>query len=1112
MIVSEQSTPLQPEEPPPLPADPSAVPTTAPAMGTLKPSPFLSGFDWVLAVGALVLGLGVASFAVRNSDFWFHLGTGRLIAKGQYQFGKDPFSYTTADRAWINHSWLYDLLTYGLYSTHVAAVVVFKAVVVAGVVLLLLLTRRRSDSLWPGVLCAGLALLAAAPHFTMQPQILSYLFLAFTVYALVMMPAKAGSWRLPIALGVTFWLWSNCDRWFIIGPAIVALYLVGEAIRQKLRQPTEGEERPALGWLAIALVVGVAACMLNPHHVRVWRLPAELLPSSDLSALAKEAEFQALFRSGIERGSFQLEGEGDGNPVNAYAFGLLVVLNLLGFVLNFRKCSLGLLAVNAGLLGLAIVNVAGVPFYVLAAAPATALNFGAIADRARQRSYTPGTLQLLAGSRVLIRMSLLLAGLAAIVACYPGWLHPFREQRRLSLAVDSDPSLEKAARQLQEWRDDGTLTPQAHGLILNPELADYCAWFAPGEKTFFDRRLELHQPTTATYLRLRQQLMPVPPETPSARFQQPVIDIAWLRGFLGANHVTHVAVGTSSKQRNIYDFRLLIRSSTSGDRHFGLLRIIGATSLFGWRHQETISTESFTSMRYNPVRLAFDPNVPRLPDTSDLTPPTPRGFVDKFLFPAAFPAPSSTEAFLTNEYLNYVIERVEISQRESFARHREMVFRAFEVAPPPFQIMCPELLGMILPPPVEPRPAELWSASILSVRAARRAILESPQHPDGYLALAHAYNNSEFFPVTDGMLRDLVVTASLERYLARMTPEIQALNPRDVFGAAMVLVERYLPQQGAPASNELRFDLAVVALKKAINVLRSSPNILDRDRQNAELKRLENRLQLLEKSVRERENSWLNSTRSSPSPVHRALAAEQVGLHLRSLEELKKVDLSEKSKLPPDQWLLAIIETARLQTIVGQPEAAESLLSALEEKQADLLARPDLTALRERFNYLHASNLLILGRFQELIRLEENIGSTRSTVLEQFRNTGLLQAGGMSAARWMTAGLGWLPAQALLAESFRPQLALVIQAGLAQGFRGNPNHIPFIDLVMEQRYAQLVRSELNAHLRLGMNYLEQGDNRLAAQHFRLAARHGPHDKLTDTRVLAELYLRLLNRS
>ena len=100
------------DAPAPLPPEPAAE-SPAPASSaktTLPASPFLAGFDWVLAVCVLTLAFLIASFSVRNSDFWMHLASGRLLATGQYEFGKDPFSFESAGRTWVNHAWLFDFV------------------------------------------------------------------------------------------------------------------------------------------------------------------------------------------------------------------------------------------------------------------------------------------------------------------------------------------------------------------------------------------------------------------------------------------------------------------------------------------------------------------------------------------------------------------------------------------------------------------------------------------------------------------------------------------------------------------------------------------------------------------------------------------------------------------------------------------------------------------------------------------------------------------------------------------------------------------------------------------------------------------------------------------
>src|SRR5437870_3976006 len=73
------------------------------------------GLNGLLAVLVVVLAFLAASFAARNSDLWFHLATGRLIAQGQYSPGTDPFAYTTEHVYWANHAWLFDLALFGFY-------------------------------------------------------------------------------------------------------------------------------------------------------------------------------------------------------------------------------------------------------------------------------------------------------------------------------------------------------------------------------------------------------------------------------------------------------------------------------------------------------------------------------------------------------------------------------------------------------------------------------------------------------------------------------------------------------------------------------------------------------------------------------------------------------------------------------------------------------------------------------------------------------------------------------------------------------------------------------------------------------------------------------------
>src|SRR3954447_23702889 len=103
-----------------------ALPTTPPA----PPAP--RRLDALLGVLVVAFAFLAASFPARNSDFWRHLAAGRLIARGEYTFGGDPFAYTTAGVYCANHAWLFDLALYlGLLSVGGAGLVALKALAVA---------------------------------------------------------------------------------------------------------------------------------------------------------------------------------------------------------------------------------------------------------------------------------------------------------------------------------------------------------------------------------------------------------------------------------------------------------------------------------------------------------------------------------------------------------------------------------------------------------------------------------------------------------------------------------------------------------------------------------------------------------------------------------------------------------------------------------------------------------------------------------------------------------------------------------------------------------------------------------------------------------------------
>ncbi len=205
--------------------------------------------DLVLVFLVVVLAGLLASFPVRNSDFWMHLATGRRILAGEANFGVDPYSFTTAGVYWANAAWGYDVLLYGL--TRLGGgpdqalagylVVGAKALLIALLALVMLLTSRRNQSLWMPAVCTLVGLLAMSFRLILQPTLISALFLALTIFILQFprhedrtrgsRPNSKIYWLLP----VLFLIWANMDEWFVLGPLVVILFLLGQGLQQFFR-------------------------------------------------------------------------------------------------------------------------------------------------------------------------------------------------------------------------------------------------------------------------------------------------------------------------------------------------------------------------------------------------------------------------------------------------------------------------------------------------------------------------------------------------------------------------------------------------------------------------------------------------------------------------------------------------------------------------------------------------------------------------------------------------------------------------------------------------------------------------------------------------------------
>lgn len=274
------------------------------------------------------LGLAVlASFGIRtisNAGIWLHLAIGRSIA-GSGIPRTDPLSYTMAGKPWLDTTWLYDVLVYGVWQAAAAhgVILLHVAAVVLAFVLLIPSARRYANDTGTGMalLLSGWIL---APVFVPAPAIFALVFPALFI-GLLTRPGL-GLTKAAAILAAQ-WVWTQIHGSFLLGPCICFLFAIPE--------DTAGARRKTP-----YLLLGAAAVMITLLNPYGWWLHVYVVASAGNVAATFVQEwispFSNLFRgqlvehavtAGLVLGAVGIMTYRDRLPV------ALTVLAVLGAVL-----------------------------------------------------------------------------------------------------------------------------------------------------------------------------------------------------------------------------------------------------------------------------------------------------------------------------------------------------------------------------------------------------------------------------------------------------------------------------------------------------------------------------------------------------------------------------------------------------------------------------------------------------------------------------------------------------------------------------------------------------------------------------------------------------------
>jgi hypothetical protein len=245
------------------------------------PSPFA-----IFAIAlALLFGVAVAARGLTDSDYYWHIVAGRLIATTASVPHADPFSFTWGGQPWTMHEWFGELLMYWLVSAVDAGVAtfIFGVVSIAGPLVLGWALVRRGVSVRAVAIPTILIAVLLISYATIRPQVISWLFLGILLAVLIGL-CPGHRWR-PWLLVPFFVLWANVHGLYVAGGGVLAIYVLFSLAGHTPMAAARGR---MLGVLAACFL----GSMLTPAGPAGLLYPLRYVDSGDWG-LAHIAEWQS---------------------------------------------------------------------------------------------------------------------------------------------------------------------------------------------------------------------------------------------------------------------------------------------------------------------------------------------------------------------------------------------------------------------------------------------------------------------------------------------------------------------------------------------------------------------------------------------------------------------------------------------------------------------------------------------------------------------------------------------------------------------------------------------------------------------------------------------------
>jgi hypothetical protein len=433
--------------------------------------------DFMLRWAIILLAFLLGCRHIADTVTLVRIRTGEhLASNGILPPANDVFSYTAAERPWVNLGWLFDLVIAGLHSVGGASALTLFTAVVGGATFYLLhkITRDDLPTWWTSV-CVGVALLMANLQFTVLPQLITLLGVAWMLHGLHSW-SQSGKESTLWCLAGFLAVWSNLDPRAFIGWLILLAYLAGTAIGQKTGRSGIHADASLKG-LTMATGAGFVALMINPFGWHAILSPIQLY-GVELPALA---EYAGRVRLPHEVQLIPLLDSAFWENLNQHTIAALAiaVVAAVTSVMNRSRLNVGLFAAYVAVFGLSVACSHELGALALVSCVLASLN-GQDWYRANCRQeYTIETLEVLwsRGGRAITVLSFAAIAFLAISGRLMG-----PDGRRVGLGF-----LPALAATMEAAKEEVELAPEGRIFTFRLDQADVLLWH--GVPSFVDSRV-----------------------------------------------------------------------------------------------------------------------------------------------------------------------------------------------------------------------------------------------------------------------------------------------------------------------------------------------------------------------------------------------------------------------------------------------------------------------------------------------------------------------------------------------------------------------------------------------------------------------------------------------